>query len=96
MVMGAHNMGSLSALMASRFAGWSGVDMFFVVSGFLITSLLTDERDRYGTFSFRKFYLRRILRIAPAYFIFLVALSLWRGKDGNAPALVEFRVVAAE
>jgi peptidoglycan/LPS O-acetylase OafA/YrhL len=81
LVMGNHNMGFFSARVAAHLAGWSGVDMFFVISGFLITSLLTDERNRYGTFSFKKFYLRRLLRIAPAYLSFLVGMAVWNGRQ---------------
>jgi peptidoglycan/LPS O-acetylase OafA/YrhL len=88
LVMGDHNMGPVSQRIAMRFAGWSGVDMFFVISGFLITSLLTDERDRYGTFSLRNFYLRRVLRIAPAYLAFLTVMTLWRGQASLATCAI--------
>lgn len=43
--------------------GFLGVDMFFVISGFLIVTLLLRERDKYGEISLRKFYIRRTLRI---------------------------------
>jgi peptidoglycan/LPS O-acetylase OafA/YrhL len=47
--------------------GYLGVDLFFVLSGFLITSLLIREWDRRrGHISFRDFYLRRVLRLFPA------------------------------
>ncbi|MGH8905616.1 MAG: acyltransferase family protein [Egibacteraceae bacterium] len=43
--------------------GYMGVTLFFVVSGFLVTTLLLRERDGYGTISLSKFYVRRTLRI---------------------------------
>lgn len=46
--------------------GFTGVDVFFVISGFVITGLLLRERDRYGRISFTRFYQRRILRLAPS------------------------------
>ena len=52
--------------------GFLGVDIFFVLSGFLITTLLTDEWIRSGSISFRKFYMRRALRLLPA----LVVLAI--------------------
>jgi peptidoglycan/LPS O-acetylase OafA/YrhL len=48
-----------------------GVSAFFVLSGFLITWLLLKEYDRTGQISIRQFYMRRLLRIAPAYYGFL-------------------------
>jgi len=46
--------------------GYLGVDIFFVLSGFLITSLLVEEIEMTGTLSFRRFYMRRVLRLLPA------------------------------
>ncbi len=46
-----------------------GVSVFFVLSGFLITLLLIEERRRTGTISIRNFYVRRTLRIFPLYFL---------------------------
>jgi peptidoglycan/LPS O-acetylase OafA/YrhL len=52
-------------------SGASGVDLFFALSAFLITSLLLRERQDTGDISLRLFYLRRILRIWPLYFAVL-------------------------
>ncbi len=52
--------------------GFIGVDLFFVVSGFLITGLLIRERERTGRISFAKFYARRVRRILPAAAVVLL------------------------
>ena len=51
-----------------------GVRIFFVISGYLITSILLKERAASGAISLRDFYLRRIFRIAPAYYAFLAIM----------------------
>lgn len=56
--------------------GSVGVDVFFVLSGFLITSLLCRERARTERISLRAFYLRRVLRILPAYVCFLAFVAI--------------------
>jgi peptidoglycan/LPS O-acetylase OafA/YrhL len=55
--------------------GFLGVQMFFVLSGFLITTLMLREIDRTGGVSLRQFYLRRVLRIVPAYLAYLTVLA---------------------
>ena len=54
--------------------GFLGVDIFFVLSGFLITSVLLKEQDRFGSISLKNFFIRRFLRLAPAFWAFLVVL----------------------
>ncbi|HEY9677055.1 MAG TPA: acyltransferase [Drouetiella sp.] len=56
--------------------GWIGVDLFFVMSAFLITSLLLSERKRCGSVSLKNFLTRRVLRIWPLYFTFLAVAFL--------------------
>jgi peptidoglycan/LPS O-acetylase OafA/YrhL len=56
--------------------GWIGVYIFFVLSGFLITSLLIGEEGRRGRIHFGSFLIRREFRIAPAYYITLALYAL--------------------
>jgi peptidoglycan/LPS O-acetylase OafA/YrhL len=60
----------------SNTSGHLGVILFFVLSGFLITYLLLAEKEKYGRISIRKFYMRRILRIWPLYFLILLIVFL--------------------
>lgn len=52
--------------------GQLGVHLFFVISGFLITTLMIRERRKHGEISLRKFYMRRSLRIFPLYYAILM------------------------
>lgn len=56
--------------------GFLGVDMFFVLSGFLIVTLLLRERDRNGQTSLKAFYARRTLRIMPLYYGVVIGTAL--------------------
>ena len=59
--------------------GWVGVDLFFVLSGYLITSLLRNEYYASGNISFGKLYARRALRLVPALLICVtIANLLWQ------------------
>ena len=54
--------------------GYVGVDVFFVISGYLITGLLARELERSGTISLRQFYARRARRILPLATLVLIAV----------------------
>lgn len=56
--------------------GFIGVDVFFVLSGFLITSLLLKEYDNHQKIALKNFYVRRALRLAPALIILLSTIAL--------------------
>jgi peptidoglycan/LPS O-acetylase OafA/YrhL len=71
--------------------GFLGVDMFFVLSGFLITALLCREHAEKGAIDLAGFYMRRIRRLMPALVTFLFAtlgyVWLWLPEERNAVAL---------
>ncbi len=71
--------------------GFFGVEVFFVVSGFLITSLLIEERGRTGAISLRQFWIRRIRRLFPALFTMLLAVSMWTALFGTAEQASQMR-----
>jgi len=65
--------------------GVFGVPLFFFLSAFLITELLTKEQEQFGKISVKSFYIRRILRIWPLYFVFffgMVLIALFTDKFG--------------
>lgn len=78
--------------------GFLGVDIFFVLSGFLITSLLLEEWQQSGFLRLKRFYLRRALRLVPAFATLLlicVLSSLWLSSGAEQRALRREVVVAA-
>lgn len=69
--------------------GFTGVDFFFVLSGFLITTLLLREQSRDGRFSLSGFYWRRALRILPPYYLIVTLIGayyvLLQGREDLRP-----------
>ena len=57
--------------------GFLGVEVFFVISGYLITLLIIGEHERTGSVSTRQFYLRRARRLLPALFTLLIGITIY-------------------
>lgn len=55
--------------------GFIGVDVFFVISGFLIGGIILTQKNK-GVFSFKSFYVSRLKRIVPAYYVFLLFICI--------------------
>jgi peptidoglycan/LPS O-acetylase OafA/YrhL len=72
----------VSLLWYAIFDGGTGVFIFFVISGYLITSLLLNEQQKRGSISMRGFYLRRAMRILPPLYVYIAVLLLlgWAGR----------------
>lgn len=96
-----HHTASASATHAILHEGKKGVNLFFVISGFLIVTLLLRTKEQRGTFSLPKFWGRRALRIFPVYYAVLglyVVLVSWLERDqvfrnaffGHLPAFATF------
>ena len=89
LVIFSHEIGPVTSEYGHRFNGWIGVDVFFVISGFLITSILLKESLKKGgttdsgKFSLVNFYVRRWLRICPVYYIYLAAVASWYMWGGD-------------
>ena len=71
--------------------GFIGVDIFFVLSGFLITTLLVKEYESKQTINLKNFYIRRVLRLMPALVIFVASFYVYSqffmGPEDKASAL---------
>jgi peptidoglycan/LPS O-acetylase OafA/YrhL len=66
--------------------GFLGVDVFFVLSGFLITTLLLEEWGQSGAIDLRAFYVRRVRRLLPALLVLLATLGMlaaFEAADGR-------------
>lgn len=77
--------------------GWIGVEIFFVLSGYLITSLLLVEMDTSGRVDLVAFWRRRARRLLPALFVFLLVVAAFVGlvADATADAMIRRDVLAA-
>lgn len=71
--------------------GFIGVDLFFVLSGFLITSLLLNEHEKNGRIDLSRFWIRRFRRLLPAVLVFLVAVALWSWIAADPTTLRDIR-----
>jgi peptidoglycan/LPS O-acetylase OafA/YrhL len=76
--------------------GYLGVEVFFVISGYLITLLLISEKERTSTVDMKHFWFRRARRLLPALFTLLIAITIWTSLFDRA-ALGKLRgdVIAA-
>ena len=74
LVIGVHSIWIFPGLEPYLTGGFLGVDIFFVLSGFLIASILLNEFDETENISLRNFYARRFLRLMPAYWVHLFVL----------------------
>lgn len=75
------------------------LDMFLVLSGYLITTLLMRENKKHGSISFRRFWLRRILRLSPLYYLYVAVLATfyalgWADHTPDGSALKYFTRLA--
>lgn len=76
-----------------RLHGFRGVWLFFVLSGFLITTLALREEDRTGALNVRAFAIRRVFRIMPLFYLALLAYLLWvcvLGMEPRGHLLLQF------
>lgn len=79
-------------LAAWRCGGWVGVDLFFVLSGFLVSSLLFNEHSRTGRIRVGRFLVRRGFKIYPAFWVFLGLTTLLQLYNGTPSPFVSLFV----
>lgn len=71
--------------------GFLGVEVFFVVSGYLITSLLIGEQEKTGRIDFKNFWIRRARRLLPAFFAMILAVLIWAAFFGSDRQVSDLR-----
>ncbi|MCJ0742442.1 acyltransferase family protein [Pedobacter montanisoli] len=73
---------NLSPIIKFFFDGNLGVRSFFVLSGFLITSILLNEENKKGNINLKNFYLKRTFRILPVYFLYILSIFIIDTTNG--------------
>ena len=68
-------------LTPGRMFGWAGVDLFFVLSGFLVGRMIFKEYQRSAGFDYPRFLIRRIFRLWPLLYAFIAVMLSLSGKD---------------
>ena len=63
--------------------GWVGVDLFFVLSGFLVSGLLFQEYQRHGKIRVGRFLIRRGFKIYPSFYVFIAAVIYIQWSNYN-------------
>ena len=83
LAMGWHLNGTLTGVRAfdlllypGHYFGWVGVDIFFVLSGFLVGGMILRELDQTGNFNYGRFYVRRLWRLWPALYVFILVMLI--------------------
>ncbi len=74
-------------LHALQRGGWVGVDLFFVLSGFLVSGLLFREWTRHGELRAGRFLIRRGFKIYPAFYVMFAVVLLWSARGGRWPGI---------
>jgi peptidoglycan/LPS O-acetylase OafA/YrhL len=67
--------------------GWTGVDLFFVLSGYLVGGLLLDELKKKGSIRLGRFLIRRSFKIWPLYYLYLILSTVVRSQRGHETLL---------
>ena len=87
LVIACHIQASFPSVLPMVFierCGSLGVDMFFVISGYLITHLLLKEADKGAGINFKRFYVRRAFRIFPPFYAYLAVVAIIRINHPSA------------